>query len=114
MWYRMMLLAFLALITGSTVQRFYESLDKPGAPLQSPLTPWQTLVDRLINSPSKIEKRHYFLGSSLYHDYPILLDGEVLSDHGHILGDTGARKTSLGIAPLATQLIAKRKSIHDD
>ncbi|MGE3779099.1 MAG: hypothetical protein AB7F89_18075, partial [Pirellulaceae bacterium] len=104
-------LAFLALITGSTVQRFYESLDKPGAPLQSPLTPWQTLVDRLINSPSKIEKRHYFLGSSLYHDYPILLDGEVLSDHGHILGDTGARKTSLGIAPLATQLIAKRKSI---
>lgn len=106
-----MLLAFIALVSGSTVQRFYESLEKPGAPLQNPLTPWQTLVDRLINSPNKKEARHFFLGSSLYHDYPILLDGEILSDHGHILGDTGARKTSLGIAPLATQLIAKRKSI---
>jgi len=106
-----MLLAFLALITGSTVQRFYESLDKPGAPLQSPLTPWQTLVDRLIRSPNAKEAEHYFLGSSLYHDYPILLDQKVLEQHAHILGDTGAHKTSYAIAPLVTQLIAKRKSI---
>jgi hypothetical protein len=106
-----MLLAFIALVCGSTVQRFYDSLERAGAPMQNRLTPWQTLVDRLINSPNQTEARHFFLGSSLYHDYPVLLDGEILSDHGHILGDTGARKTSLGIAPLATQLIAKRKSI---
>lgn len=105
------LLLLIAMIGGSTVHRYYESLDKPDAPLQSQLTPWQTLVDRLINSPNAIESNHFFLGTSLYHDYPILLDENILTDHGHILGDTGAYKTSMGIAPIATQLIAKGRSV---
>lgn len=106
-----LLLLMVALVSGSTVAHYYQALEKPDAPGHSPLTIWQVLVDRLINSPNKVEARHYFLGSSLYHDYPVLLDEEILSDHGHILGDTGARKTSMGIAPLATQLIAKKRSV---
>lgn len=105
------LLAITGLITGSTVHRFYKAFEEEGAPLHSGLTPWQTLVDRVLNSPNTTEARHYFLGSSLYHDYPILLDEQILTDHGHVLGDTGAYKTSMSIAPLATQMIAKGRSV---
>lgn len=103
------LLLLIACIGGSTLHRYYVSLEQPNALLHTSRTSWDSLVDRLINSPNAIEANHLFLGTSLHNDYPILLDQEILTDHGHILGDTGAYKTSMGLAPMATQLIAGGK-----
>ncbi len=38
----------------------------------------------------------------------MLLDRKILDQHMHIVGDTGSSKTSLGVAPLSTQLIARK------
>lgn len=104
------LLGMVAVLVGSSIRRYFDALEFPGASEHSTLPEWQVLVDRLINSPNTTERQHLLVGSSRYNDYPILLDREILRNHAHILGDTGARKTSLGIAPLATQLIAAKDS----
>lgn len=48
------------------------------------------------------------LGRSLFGDYPVLLHKALLHQHAHLVGDSGSRKTSLGIAPLIAQLVAAR------
>lgn len=96
-------------VLGIPLVRYYRALEAPNAPDQSPLSPWDVAVDRIINSSDAAEREHLLIGTSLYGDYPVLLDLELLKQHGHILGDTGARKTSMGIAPMVTQLIARKQ-----
>ena len=62
----------------------------------------------MLWSNDELEAKHLYLGTSIEGDYPVLLHEELLFQHAHILGDTGSRKTSIGIAPLLTQLIAAR------
>ena len=69
------------------------------------ITPWDHRVQRMQLSRDSLEREHFYLGSSIEGDFPVLLHQEILYRHGHILGDTGSRKTSIGIAPLVTQLI---------
>lgn len=68
---------------------------------------WDHLVERLIGSEDALERRHLFCGVTLRGDVPVLLDRELLDQHAHITGDTGASKTTLAAGPLATQLIAR-------
>lgn len=93
---------------GSLLARFDTQLavDQPGDETDQP-TIWDNYVDRIINSDDELESEHFFIGTSRSGDYPILLHRDILDQHGHIVGDTGASKTSLGIAPLVTQLIAR-------
>ena len=49
------------------------------------------------------------LGTSIIGDYPVYLHRPLLDQHAHITGGTGASKTSLGISPLMTQLIASEE-----
>ena len=71
------------------------------------ITPWDNRIERMLLSDDPLEQEHYYLGSALEGDYPVLLHHELLHKHAHILGDTGSRKTSIGIAPLVAQLIAR-------
>ena len=71
---------------------------------------WDAYVGRIINSADSLERDHLFLGITESGDYPVLAHREICDQHFHLLGDTGARKTSLGMSPLATQLIARGDS----
>lgn len=71
------------------------------------ITPWDNRIERILLSDDPLEQEHYYLGAALDGDYPVLLHQDILFRHAHILGDTGSRKTSIGIAPLLTQLLAR-------
>ena len=70
-------------------------------------SPWDNYVDRIINSGDELESEHVLIGATLSGDYPLLVHKQIYDQHFHVLGDSGARKTSLGMSPLATQLIAR-------
>ena len=98
-------------MVGVQMGRYYMELEHPHGLARSDKLPWRIAVERMRGSSVAQEAReHVLLGTSLHNDYPILLDRAILNQHGHILGDTGARKTALGIAPLATQLIGLKDS----
>jgi hypothetical protein len=108
---------------GRLLTRYYEALEHSHAyelpPEPTPkelaagtrsVTPWDNRVERIIWSNDPLETEHFYLGASLEGDYPVLLHEKLLQTHAHILGDTGSGKTSLGIAPLITQLIARENA----
>ncbi|MBX3412410.1 MAG: TraM recognition domain-containing protein [Pirellulales bacterium] len=101
-----LLLLTLFATSGHLLSRYYDSLEAPGAPEQSDEYSWKIAVERMIRSNDADERNHLLLGTSVLHDYPVLLHRELLKSHGHITGDTGAHKTSYAIGPLAAQLIA--------
>lgn len=103
----MVLATILWWIGGTLLARFDTELP---APKSSDAATWDNYVDRIINSEDDREREHFLAGTSLVGDYPILVHRDILDQHMHILGDTGASKTSLGIGPLATQLIARGDS----
>ncbi|MBX9681649.1 MAG: type IV secretion system DNA-binding domain-containing protein [Gemmataceae bacterium] len=71
---------------------------------------WDNYVNRMVESKDHLEKEHYLLGFSVFGDYPVLLHKDILNQHYHITGDTGAAKTALGVAPLATQMVFRGDS----
>lgn len=103
----LVLLLVMWTTVGPLLTRYYIALEAPNGYAQSKDSEWDTYVDRIIQSNDALEREHYLLGMSLFGDYPVLLHKKILDQHYHMTGDTGAAKTSLGIAPLATQMIAK-------
>lgn len=112
--------AVLWFIGGRLLTAYYLALEAPDAyelptqPTEEELakgafqtTPWDNRIERIIWSRDKLETEHFYLGTSIEGDYPILLHERLLQHHAHILGDTGSGKTALGVAPLLTQLIAR-------
>ncbi|MCC7333539.1 MAG: type IV secretion system DNA-binding domain-containing protein [Pirellulaceae bacterium] len=97
----------LWLCTGTLLARFEKELSTHRC---KETTDWDNYVDRIINSEDKTEREHLLLGASEVGDYPILLHREILDQHVHILGDSGASKTALAMGPQATQLIARADS----
>ncbi len=106
----------LFLITNVTLSArlltaYYAALEAEDASEVKPSHwPWDNRVDRVLNSSNPLEREHLYIGRSVYGDYPVYLHLGLLHQHAHILGDTGSRKTSVGIAPLITQLIARADS----
>ena len=103
---------------GQLLYRFHLALEAPDAyeippePTKEDLaagrrgiTTWDNRIERMMWSDDELETEHFYLGTSIEGDFPVLLHQDILYRHGHILGDTGSRKTSIGIAPLVTQLI---------
>ncbi|MBY0587192.1 type IV secretion system DNA-binding domain-containing protein [bacterium] len=97
--------------TASTLlHRFHQCLDVSPDEKKADSVAWDNYVDRLMNSVDEQQKGrdHLFLGVTLSGDYPVLVDRRIVDQHMHIVGDTGSSKTSLGVAPLSTQLIGRR------
>lgn len=103
----LVLLGTLWLTAGTLLARFDKELSQPA---DDGSTNWDNYIDRIINSEDELEREHLFLGTSESGDYPILVHREIYDQHGHILGDSGASKTALGIAPQVTQMIARGDS----
>ena len=108
-----LLATILWFLAGSLLLRFDTELHANMAPdPEDPNAPteWDNYIDRIINSADELEQEHLLCGTTLQGDYPVLLHRDIHDQHVHIVGDTGASKTSLGIAPQATQLIARADS----
>lgn len=94
---------------GSLLARYWLALETPGGYAQSRTkSPWAISINRMLNSRDHKEREHVLLGRSLFGDNPVLLHKPLLYQHAHLVGDSGSRKTSLGIAPLIAQLVAAR------
>lgn len=115
-----LLFSVLWFTSGQLLNRFYYALEAPNAYELPPepteedfkagitgTTTWDNRVERMVWSSDELETEHFYLGSSMEGDFPVLLHRDLLYRHAHILGDTGSRKTSIGIAPVLTQLIAR-------
>jgi hypothetical protein len=66
---------------------------------------WDLLVAWLQSSSNPIERESLFLGMNAADRSPVIVPREVFQEHAHLLGDSGSGKTSLGLAPLISQLI---------
>lgn len=103
----LVLFTTLWLSSGTLLARFEQELSQHR---DSETTDWDNYIDRIANSADDLERQHLFLGTSETSDYPVLVHREIHDQHGHILGDSGASKTALAMAPQATQLIARADS----
>ena len=72
--------------------------------------PWDNRIERIFESRNPDEREHLYLGRSVYGDYPVLLHRKLLERHAHILGSSGSNKTSIGMAPLLSQIMAREDS----
>ena len=65
------------------------------------------VIELLKASPDPVERDSLFLGVNAVDHAPIVVPRTVLNEHAHILGDTGSGKTSVGVAGIVTQLLAR-------
>lgn len=66
---------------------------------------WPKIVSRLAVENKTHGREEIFWGVDARDQTPILIPRSVIREHVHFLGDTGSGKTSMGIAPLLTQLV---------
>ena len=103
----LVLVCTLWLSSGTLLARFDQELSHLR---DDETSEWDNYIDRIINSKDELERKHLLLGTSERGDYPILVHQEIHNQHVHVLGDSGASKTALGIAPQVTQKIARGDS----
>lgn len=106
----LLLMAIIFSTVGPILTRYFLALEAENGYAQSKASAWDVYVNRIIESADALEKKHYLLGFSIFGDYPVLLHQDILNQHYHMTGDTGASKTTLGMIPLATQMIARSDS----
>lgn len=94
-------LTIILIIIGKELADFSGKLDA----LKTPVCDWEGYVRRLQQSDDPVVRNHLFMGVHATEDYPVLVPHKVLSEHVHLLGDSGSGKTALGLAPLLSQLI---------
>lgn len=66
---------------------------------------WENLVEKIQASGDTYERESVLLGANARDDTPILVPRRIFREHAHILGDSGAGKTTIGLMPLITQLM---------
>ena len=72
---------------------------------QMSVTEMDRYTERMRRSKNKAERESLLVGFNPHHEYPIVLDTELLLEHMHITGATGSAKTSLGVIPLIQKMI---------
>ncbi len=98
----------------------YETRDRRSVGLPTGGSPsWETYVESLQSATQaddgreeNIPRDHLWLGRSVLNDYPVLLNRRILHDHAWFLGNSGAGKTSLGLAPIITQLQRLSRNLY--
>lgn len=80
---------------------------------------WVRLNRTLNSEPSPLTaisgeaielSKHVYIGEEPFQKLPILLDTTLLTEHCHILGDSGSGKSSLGVMPLIASLLEKSEN----
>lgn len=64
-------------------------------------------VRRLQHSRNPLERNCLLQGYNVAHEYPVLLDTDLLFEHYHMVGATGIGKTALGLMTEVIQLIRR-------
>lgn len=72
-------------------------------------TEFDGYTDRLSKSGEPVEAECVWIGIHKQRKFPILIPTDLLNQHVHMLGGSGAGKTGLGLATLAAQLIKQNK-----
>lgn len=117
----LVLLSICFAVGGRVLTHFHLTLDVPGADYQRTdvQSAWDAYQQRMAESRHVArdpigreirERDHLFVGLYPRADYPILLHEDILTEHAHFTGDSGSGKSSLGVAPLVTQLIGRPNS----
>lgn len=65
---------------------------------------WRSLINEVGRSLDPIERDSLYMGRVAHDGSPLLVPRQLFREHAHFLGDSGAGKTSLGLAPLVEQL----------
>lgn len=95
-------------ITAPVLSAWFQLLEAKGALEHLPgETAFDGYVRRIQESQEPLERKCLFLGFNAAHEYPVLLDSDLLFEHLHMLGATGIGKTALGLATLVVQLIRR-------
>lgn len=95
-------------ITAPVLSAWFQLLEQEGALEHLPgETAFDGYVRRIQESSEPLERKCLFLGFNDAHEYPVLLDGDLLFEHLHMLGATGIGKTALGLTTLVVQLIRR-------
>lgn len=105
--------AFFLVGPAPRLLKLYGAVEAPDAPSQirpNQATLWDCHVGRLQTSPSAVERDHLWIGTHREGDFPLLLHRPILAEHAYIFGDSGSGKTSLGLAPLLSQLLRDGES----
>jgi hypothetical protein len=104
---------------GPTLARAYAAMEevrelKSGehrAPEQRPdIKAWDAYLLRLKESRNEKERQLLWLGATLWYDYPVVVDPELLWEHAYLRGDTGSGKTALGMTPMVMQLLRQNQA----
>ncbi len=105
---------------GPTLARGYAAMEevvelKGGgerrAPEQRPdIKAWDAYLLRLGESRNEKERQLLWLGATLWSDYPVVVDPELLWEHAYLRGDTGSGKTALGMTPMVMQLLRQNQA----
>jgi hypothetical protein len=69
---------------------------------------WKAIVDCLRRSRNPIERSSVYVAEVVDDGAPLYVPIDVYGEHAHFLGDSGAGKTSLGLAPTMEQLATVR------
>ena len=69
---------------------------------------WHAIVRKMRQSENLDEQNGLLMGYVAADSSPIMVDRELCLQHFHVLGATGANKSSMGLAPLIEQLISFR------
>ena len=95
-------------LTAPVLSAWYRLLDSRNAVEYLPNeTPFDGYARRLRESRNPLEQKCLFVGFNDSHEYPVLLDMDLLFEHVHMLGATGIGKTALGLSTLVIQLIRR-------
>lgn len=104
---------------GPTLARAYAAMEEgaegkdgePRAPEQRPgIKAWDAYLLRLSESRNEKERQLLWLGATLWNDYPVVVDPELLWEHAYLRGDTGSGKTALGMTPMVMQLLRQNQA----
>jgi hypothetical protein len=67
---------------------------------------WDQFILEISHSPDPVESASYYVGRVLADGSPVFVHRKIYTEHAHFLGDSGAGKTSLGLAPWLEQTIS--------
>lgn len=106
-----LLIFAMAIIAMGPVLREFERLcETEDALLQNEgWTEFDGYSDRLTKSGTPHEAECVWIGMHKQREFPILIPTDLLNQHVHMLGGSGAGKTGLGLSTLAAQLIKQNK-----
>lgn len=105
--------AGVLLVASPTVAAHHGALEIDGAFEHRCERDWDGYVQRLHKSRNPLERRCFWSGCHLQHQYPILIDQSLYDEHAHVVGPTGSGKTAMTLLSDAIQVVRRAPDSPD-